>query len=375
MDENPEQNATVVAEREGDRLMLGGELTVADAVETEKLLQNAFASAEPPHIIDLSRVTRLDTVGAWMLHKAVRDHPDVQIDAELQQTRDLLRNVAAADNPIEIHKDDGPFLYATLSRLGEYIVEFFSNAGGILNFIGLTTASAWRALRGKVSGFNFNAVIVQMEQSGINALGIIGLMTFLIGIVIAQQGAYQLQQFGAEVYVINLIGRLTFRELGILIAAIMVAGRSASAFAAQIGSMKLAEEIDAMRTMGLDPMQVLVLPRVFGLVLMMPLLNFFSCMCALVGGGLFVWVSLGMPPSAYVERLREVVPMSDFWNGMVKAPVFAAIIAIIGCYQGFQVSGNAESVGQRTTTAVVQSIFMVIVLDAFFAVFFSSIGF
>jgi phospholipid/cholesterol/gamma-HCH transport system permease protein len=167
----------------------------------------------------------------------------------------------------------------------------------------------------------------------------------------------------------------TLRELGILLTAIMVAGRSASAFAAQIGSMKLNEEVDAMRTIGLDPVEVLVLPRLAAMVIMMPLLAFYASILAVVGGGLFCWVSLDIPPVSFVARLREVVPMSDFWIGQAKAPVFGAIIAITGCFQGMQVSGSAESVGLRTTLAVVQSIFMVIVLDAFFAVFFTALGF
>ena len=209
---------------------------------------------------------------------------------------------------------------------------------------------------------------------GVNALGIIGLMSFLIGIVIAQQGAIQLRQFGAEVFTVNLVGRLTFRELGVLMTAIMVAGRSGSAFAAQIGSMRLAEEVDAMRTIGVSPMEALVLPRMMAAVLMMPLLSSYAALVALIGGGLFAWTSLGMPPITFVARLREVVPLTDALQGVIKAPVFGLIIGLSGCFQGMQVEGSAESVGLRTTSAVVQSIFLVIVLDAFFAVFFAQIG-
>jgi len=220
----------------------------------------------------------------------------------------------------------------------------------------------------------WNALVRQFEVVGVDALGIIGLMSFLIGIVIAQQGAIQLRQFGAEVFTINLVGRLTLRELGVLMTAIMVAGRSGSAFAAQIGSMKLAEEVDAMRTIGVSPMEALVLPRVVAAFWMMPMLSFYSAMVGLVGGGLFCWFSLDIPPITFVSRIREVVPITDLWQGLLKAPVFGLIIAIAGCFQGMQVEGNAEAVGLRTTAAVVQSIFLVIVLDAFFAVFFASIG-
>ena len=199
-------------------------------------------------------------------------------------------------------------------------------------------------------------------------------MSFLIGIVIAQQGAVQLRQFGAEIFTINLIGRLTLRELGILMTAIMVAGRSGSAFAAQIGTMKITEEIDAMRTIGVVPAEALVVPRVIAAVIMMPLLGIYASLLSIIGGGILCWIVLDIPPATFVQRLREVTPLTDFWVGMIKAPIFGAIIAMAGCFQGMQVKGNAEDVGLKTTAAVVQAIFLVIVLDAFFAVFFSEIG-
>jgi phospholipid/cholesterol/gamma-HCH transport system permease protein len=199
-------------------------------------------------------------------------------------------------------------------------------------------------------------------------------MSFLIGVVIGQQGAVQLQQFGAEVYTINLIGRITVRELGTLMTAIMVAGRSGSAFAAQLGTMKITEEIDAMRTIGVSPVEALVIPRLIAAVIMMPLLAFWAMLMSLLGGGIFVWLDLGIPPLTYIQRLQEVIPLTDLWIGLIKAPVFGFIIALAGCFQGMLVESNSEEVGLRTTTAVVQSIFLVIVLDAVFAVFFSSVG-
>jgi phospholipid/cholesterol/gamma-HCH transport system permease protein len=217
-------------------------------------------------------------------------------------------------------------------------------------------------------------VVHRFELVGVKALGIIGLMSFLIGIVIAQQGAVQLEQFGAEVLTVNLIGRITTRELGVLMTAIMVAGRSGSAFAAQIGTMKLTEEIDAMRTIGVSPIEALVLPRMLAAIIMMPLLGFYATLISIIGGGIFCWVSLEIPPITFVQRLQEVIPITDLWVGLLKAPVFGAIIAMTGCFQGMQVSGNAEEVGLKTTAAVVQAIFLVIVLDAFFAVFFTQIG-
>ena len=185
---------------------------------------------------------------------------------------------------------------------------------------------------------------------------------------------WHLRQFGAEVFTINLIGRITLRELGVLMTAIMVAGRSGSAFAAQLGTMKLTEEIDAMRTIGVSPMEALVLPRTIAAVLLMPLLGFYSSLIAIIGGCLLAWASLDIPPVTFIQRIREVVPITDLYIGLIKAPVFGAIIAIAGCFQGMLVESDAEQVGLRTTSAVVQAIFLVIVLDAFFAVFFTWIG-
>lgn len=360
--------------REGDRIRVTGRMTVARAAALEAGLESALAGHEGPVLLDLAAVERIDTVGAWIAHRTLRDRPGSRIEGAGPDARRLIETVAAADQPCAIRPQAEPFLRRELGDLGRYMIEFWRTLGAGFGFLGLTLLSLGRTLVRR-GGLRWAAISHQMEQTGINALGIIGLMSFLIGIVIAQQGAVQLRQFGAEVFVINLVGRATFRELGVLLAAIMVAGRSASAFAAQIGSMKLAEEVDAMRTIGLDPIEVLVLPRVIGLVLMMPLIAFYASLLAVIGGGLFTWVSLDIPPAAFVQRLREVVPMSDFWIGLSKAPVFGAIIAVIGCFQGFQVSGNAESVGTRTTLAVVQAIFIVIVLDAFFAVFYSALGF
>ena len=224
------------------------------------------------------------------------------------------------------------------------------------------------------SRIRWTSLVRQIDLVGVGALPIIGLMSFLIGIVIAQQGAVQLRQFGAEIYTVNLTGRLSFRELGILMTAIMFAGRSGSSFAAQIGTMKLTEEVDAMRTIGVSPVEALVLPRVMASVIIMPLLGFYAAVLAIIGGAFISMFSLEIPFFTFLTRIQEVVPTHDLWVGLIKAPVFGAIVAMAGCYQGMQVEGNSEEVGLRTTIAVVQAIFAVIVLDAFFAVFFTELG-
>ncbi|USI74089.1 ABC transporter permease [Sphingomonas morindae] len=354
---------------EGDTLRFTGDLTLPTLGEVPRRLEHL---PRAPRTVDLSGIGRIDTVGAWVVRRLERDH-QVAIEGADDTARRLIEKVSEVDQPAPVRPAGAHGLAAVLDHVGAATAVSLHTLVGLLGFFGGIVLAVWQVVLNP-RRFRTNAVVRQIEVVGIDALGIIGLMSFLIGIVIAQQGAVQLRQFGAEVFTVNLIGRLTMRELGVLMTAIMVAGRSGSAFAAQIGSMRLAEEVDAMRTMGLSPMQVLVLPRVIATLVAMPLLSFYAMLVALVGGGLLCWLQLGIPPVTFVARIREVVPMTDLWGGLIKAPVFGMIIAMAGCFQGMQVEGNAEEVGLRTTSAVVQSIFLVIVLDAFFAVFFTMIG-
>ncbi|WP_310467759.1 ABC transporter permease, partial [Sphingomonas sp.] len=290
-----------------------------------------------------------------------------------KQVEGLLDQVAENDKPAKVRPEEKGGVVRVVGELGGWVSETGTTLHGLLGFFG-AVLMGFVAVARRPKRFRINAVVQRFDVVGVRALGIIGLMSFLIGIVIAQQGAVQLQQFGAEVYTINLIGRITIRELGTLMTAIMVAGRSGSAYAAQIGTMKITEEIDAMRTIGVSPIEALVIPRMLASVIMMPLLAFWAMLMSLLGGGIFVWIVLEIPPLTYIQRLQEVTPITDLWIGLIKAPVFGFIIALAGCFQGMLVQGNSEEVGLRTTTAVVQSIFLVIVLDAVFAVFFSSLG-
>ncbi len=323
-------------------------------------------------VLDLTAVPRMDTVGAWLVHRLARDHQADVVGVDEDEAK-LLEQVSQSDQPVKVRPDRTPPLYRVLGEVGDATAEAGRTLLGLLGFFGALMISFWTVIT-HPRRFRLNAVVQQFEVVGVHSLGIIGLMSFLVGIVIAQQGAVQLRQFGAEVFTINLIGRMSVKELGVLMTAIMVAGRSGSAFAAQIGSMKLAEEVDAMRTIGVSPMEALVLPRVLATVLLMPLLGFYAALISIIGGGIFSFVALDIPPVTFVQRIREVVPMTDLWGALIKAPVFGLIIAMAGCFQGLQVKGNAEEVGLRTTAAVVQGIFLVIVLDAFFAVFFTEIG-
>ena len=350
-------------------LRFSGNLTLA---RIRKVNERLEAIDGDRLVVDVSEVNRMDTVGAWLIHKLARDHGAEVVGATEEQLT-LIDHVTQADQPIKVRRDYEPPLTRVLGQVGVATKTAMTTMVGLLGFFGALLISTGNIIR-HPRRFRPNAVVQQFEVVGVHALAIIGLMSFLVGIVIAQQGAVQLRQFGAEVFTINLIGRSAIKELGVLMTAIMVAGRSGSAFAAQIGSMKLNEEVDAMRTIGVSPMEALVFPRVFATVLLMPVLGFYAAILAIIGGGIFTWFSLDIPPVTFVQRIREVVPMTDLWQALIKAPVFGFIIALAGCYQGLQVEGNAEEVGLRTTTAVVQGIFLVIVLDAFFAVFFTEIG-
>jgi phospholipid/cholesterol/gamma-HCH transport system permease protein len=362
---------------DAQRLALRGRLTIANIGDLVEPLRD-IAPSGSALAIDLADIERIDTSGAWIIHRLITDWGNAGVPARVENASpDALRLIAeVAANDIECDKHiivDRPAI-ARLARIGEAVVKISDNIGNFLAFLGQTLVVIGQTLIGRRT-LRWHAVIHQCEAIGVNALGIVGLLLFLVGIVVAQQGAVQLRAFGAEVFVVNLIGRSTLRELGVLLTAIMVAGRSASAFAAQIGSMKLNQEVDALATIGMSPIEVLVVPRVLAMALMMLLLGFYGSVMAILGGGLFVWVSLDIPPVTFLQRLEEVTPLSDLVIGLIKAPVFGLVIAMMGCFQGMQVTGNAESVGQRTTQAVVESIFMVILLDAFFAVFFSMLGY
>jgi phospholipid/cholesterol/gamma-HCH transport system permease protein len=322
--------------------------------------------------IDLSGITNIDTIGAWVVHRLSR-RTNAQVIGATGEASRLLEVVAKNDRPLESRPIAPNPVLRVIEEVGNATKLTFRTMIGLLGFLGATVLTTLMLIR-HPSRLRMMAIVQRVEVVGASALGIIGLMSFLVGIVIAQQGSVQLEQFGMEVLTVNLVGRLTFRELGVLMTAIMVAGRSGSAFAAQIGTMMLNEEVDAMRTIGVSPMEALVMPRIIAAVIMMPLLGFYASVMAIIGGAFLCAITLDIPPVTFFQRLREVVPLTDLYIGLIKAPVFGLIIAIAGCFQGLQVRGNAEEVGLRTTAAVVQAIFIVIVLDAIFAVLFTWIG-
>jgi phospholipid/cholesterol/gamma-HCH transport system permease protein len=329
-------------------------------------------------VIDISGVNRLDTAGAMVFERILRacsqrtDASKIVGGADAHQT--LIANVAPHVAPCDVEPASRNAFVMMVNRLGKGIVEGYQTAIEILNFIGLTLVAFARVLR-EPKRLRLTSIFWHMEEAGINAMPIVGLMSFMIGAVVAFMGAKILRLFNAEVFTVELVGISVLREFGVLLAAILVAGRSGSAFTAAIGAMKIREEIDAMKALGLDPIETLVLPRTIALVLMMPVLTFMASILGVIGGGLVAATAMEISPAFFVGRLQETIALSNFWVGIIKAPFFAFVIAVIGCYQGMEVRGSSESLGQRTTLSVVQSLFVVIILDAFFAMFFLEIDY
>ena len=363
----------------GISIALSGPLCVSSVGRIDERLR---AIEEQVEAIDLAQVGAFDTVGAWLVTRMAEER-GAKITGGSEEAMRLIAAVRGEHidedllETVPTSADEAagePGALANIAqRFGAFVIAYADGVVRLVAFLGALLI-AFGSLITHPSRFRRNALVRQIELSGVNALPIVGLMSFLIGIVIAQQGAVQLRQFGAEIYTVNLTGRLSMRELGILMTAIMFAGRSGSSFAAQIGTMKLTEEIDAMRTIGVSPMEALVVPRVLAALLIMPLLGFYAAVLSIIGGAFVSMFSLDIPFFSFLNRIQEVVPMHDIWVGLIKAPLFGLIVALAGCYQGMQVEGNSEEVGLRTTVAVVQAIFAVIVLDAFFAVFFTEVG-
>jgi phospholipid/cholesterol/gamma-HCH transport system permease protein len=354
-----------------------GDWVVRHAETLDKALAEIHSYDRRAATFDLSHLTRLDTAGAWLIYRTGRSleraGAKVTYAGATAAQSTLLNAVAKSDRAVKVEPQVGNLFTNLLVRMGSAAEEGAKTGRDLVAFFGLVLETLGKTF---INPFRMRATstVYHMEQTGLNAVPIVSLISFLIGAVLAYQGAEQLKRFGGEIFTVNLVAVSFLREIGILLTAIMVAGRSGSAFTAQIGSMKLREEIDAMRTLGLDPMEVLVLPRVIALLIMMPILGFISAMMGLMGGGLVVWIELGMSPAMYIERVKEAVDVWDAAVAFIKAPVFGLLIAMIGCFEGLKVEGSAESVGQRTTASVVEGIFTVIVVDAFFSIMFVKLG-
>lgn len=327
--------------------------------------------------IDVAAIDRLDTFGAWMIERLVRMFAAQGCDTRLiglsEHRRRLIDEVGRANRePAVPPVKDNP-IRTVLETVGQSVADVGRDLVHFMELLGELSAVLLRVLV-RPRTFRFTSVVHHLDRVGWRAVPIMLLITFLIGSIIAQQGIFHFRRFGADLYVVDMVGILVLREIGVLIVTIMAAGRSGSAYTAELGSMKMREEIDALRTMGIDPVEVLILPRVLALVIALPLLAFLGSMAALYGGGLVCWLYGGISPDNFLARLKEAISLDTFEVGIIKAPFMALIIGIVASVEGLKVKGSAESLGSQTTASVVKSIFAVIVLDGLFAMFFASIG-
>jgi phospholipid/cholesterol/gamma-HCH transport system permease protein len=327
--------------------------------------------------VDLSRIDRIDTVGAILLHRlkvaGEATGATVEFHGASPQHERLLEALRDRNTEPPPQKRPPSSPVQLLSDIGAGVVETGDDMMRALGFLGAVIASAGR-LAIRPWQFRFTSTVSHLERVGLRAVPIIALISFLVGAIVAQQSIFQLKNFGATLFVVDLLGILVLRELGVLLTAIMIAGRSGSAFTAEIGSMKMREEIDALKTMGLDPIEVLALPRLIALLIALPMLSFLASMAALLGGGVVAWIYGDITPITFLQRLKDAITLQTFFVGLIKAPFMAVVIGLIACIEGMKVEGSAESLGARTTSSVVKAIFVVIVLDGIFAMFFAALG-
>lgn len=352
-------------------LSIAGEWTVWTVASVEEKLRNTKISYDA--ILDVSGLERIDTSGAYLIDRALGalegiDDP-IPIRGQHPTIERLLGKVRKASPAAPPDPIRQPGVIALLDRAGHGAVDAWNELLGLLSFIGETTATLARLVINP-RRIRWKSVVAIMEEAGLDALPIVCFLSFFIGLVIAFIGANLLAMFNASVFTVELVGIGMLREFGAVLTAILLAGRTDSAFTAQIGAMKMRQEIDAMRTIGIDPMEALVAPRLIALIIMTPLLTFAATIAGVAGGLIAAWTAMDISPQMFISRFQDTVPEQHFWVGIVKTPVFAIVVAMVGCRQGMLVEGDVVSLGRRTTSAVVQSIFLVIAIDALFAILY-----
>jgi phospholipid/cholesterol/gamma-HCH transport system permease protein len=371
-------SAILTRDAGGARLALAGDWTLVHYMELQARANELSGTVGNEVSVDIHAVGAMDTSGAFVIAEMLgsqRTQTLAQDESLPPARRALLKTVGDAIDTyckgVKRPREAGFVLL--LERIGKGVGSFWKQTLKLLGFIGIT-------LQGFASTvlvpkrWRVTALVSHIEQTGLDAVPILALLSFMVGAVVAFLGSTALASYGASIFTVDLIGFAFLREFGVLLTAILLAGRTASAFTAQIGSMKAREEIDAIRTLGLDPVELLVLPRVLALLIALPLLTFIAMIAGIVGGGVVCLAVLKMSPSMFLSMLQEDMSVTQFLVGMAKAPVFAFMIGVIGCMEGFKVSGSAQSVGEHTTSAVVQSIFVVILLDALAALFYMEMG-
>jgi phospholipid/cholesterol/gamma-HCH transport system permease protein len=367
-----------IARGGGLALCAAGPWTARFAAQLERMVSDAerLKGRAANVFIDVSQVSKLDTFGAWLIERLRRSLTQGGIEAKIAGlSADYSTLVEEVRRVKEAPAADVTTVTITgiLDQVGRTMAGIGSTLGSLVEMLGAVLAASWHVFIHPKT-FRLTSTVHHLEQVCWRAVPIVVLITFLIGCIISQQGIFHFRRFGADIFVVDMLGVLVLREIGVLLVAIMVAGRSGSAYTAELGSMKMREEIDALRTMGFDPIEVLILPRMLALVLALPILAFLGAIAALYGGGLVAWLYGGVDPEAFLLRLRDAISIDHFTVGLIKAPVMAAVIGIVACVEGLAVQGSAESLGQHTTSSVVKGIFFVIVMDGVFAIFFASIG-
>ncbi|ABI77006.1 putative membrane protein [Hyphomonas neptunium ATCC 15444] len=359
---------------EGNVLRLGGDWTVATINQLDAQLRAVSQSV--PICLDVSGLGRLDTSGAYLIDRTWRENGAAwppRIVGDHASAASLLEQVHAHAEPVPPPAKADAGLLAMLERTGKGSVDFYKETTASLAFLGETLVTIVRLLV-QPWKLRWTSIVAVMEEAGLNAMPIIAFLSFFVGMVVAFIGATTLKDFDLEIYTIELIGFSMLREFGVVLTGIVLAGRTNSSFTAQIGTMKMRQEVDAMQTLGLKPMDVLVAPRVLAMLVMTPILTFVATLAGVAGGATVAWAALDINPAVFVERMRNSVPIDQFWIGMSKSPVFGLVVALIACRQGLQVGGSVQSLGKATTTSVVQAIFAIIVIDAIFAIFYMELG-
>lgn len=361
-------------------LLVHGEWTIWTVMQVDEALRAIEADLISKDVVlDVSQLQAMDTAGAFVIDRTLRGgdcagpFAPLRLQGSHQTAARLLNAARGAHSQCPPHPPPPPGLVVLLTRIGEGVAHFFEETAQSFSFVGqmvmqlfFALAMPWRT--------RWTSVIHHMEETGLNALPIIAFLSFFIGMVLAYLGAIQLQVFGATIYVVELVGISVMREFGVILTAIVLAGRSASAFAAEIGAMRMQEEVDALKVTGLEPIHVLATPRLLAIMLMIPVLTLIANGAGILGGLVAAWARLGISPVLFLTRTEAIVPMSNLWIGLIKGPVFAFLIAIAGCRQGLSVGYDVASLGRKTTAAVVQAIFLVIFVDALFAIVFQEAG-
>ena len=369
------------SQRLGDvvTLNLGGRWTVDASAAIEARADALLVESDGARrvVLDLGHVARLDTAGAWLIDRARQTLDAKGVDARLESVRpeyEILLREARYRALAVPRPPSGSYLIALLADVGESVISAGADLYEGVGFLGEVVAAVGKSLLSP-SRFRGTSLVVHIENIALRGVPIIALINFLAGAIIAQQGIFQLRRFGATIFVVNLIGILILRELGVLLTALMTAGRSGSAITAELGSMKLHEEVDALTVMGLQPVDILIVPRVLALVISLPLLTFVADMAGIFGGLLASWAYDGITPARFLTTLQLAIGLHTFLSGLIKAPFMALVIGLISCVEGLAVAGSAESLGRQVTASVVKSMFMVVVVDGLFAMFFAGIGY